>query len=115
MSTSSNAEVVLSLRQLLAATHMEKETRRTFFPHLQHEREEKNPLTEPIEQIDRRWAGACLDIRENIGEIWATAWKNLPQPYGDIFCYIVYCDLLDRMKTYQELAGKLSRVAGQRV
>jgi hypothetical protein len=108
---STSAQIIVSLRQLLASTRIQKEIRRKFFPHLRQEPDDRDPfqLKNDVE-LTRGWLHATLDIRADLDNIQTTA-SGIPKPYDDIFCYIAYRDLRDRMKMYQELAEKLSSSA----
>lgn len=102
------APIIVSLRQLLASTRMQKEIRRKVFPHLRQETDHQDPFHVGNDvELTREWLHAALDIRADLERIEEAA-SGIPKPYGEIFCFIAYRDLRDRMKMYQELAEKLS-------
>jgi hypothetical protein len=101
-------EISVSLRQLLASTRMQKEIRHRMFPHLRQETGHENPFHVGNDlELTRGWLHAALDIRADLERIEEAA-SGIPKPYSDIFCFIAYRDLRDRMKMYQDLAEKLS-------
>ena len=108
---SNTAPIIVSLRQLLAATQMQKEIRHRMFPHLRQETDRQDPFHVGNDvELTRGWLHAALDIRADLERIEEVA-SGIPKPYGEIFCFIAYRDLRDRMKMYQELAEKLSASA----
>jgi hypothetical protein len=93
--------------QLLATASAEKDARR-------------KTLRQPIERsLDARsfpsrdemmkaYTFAALDLDVELPNLmWAAA--KLPKPYGDMFCYIAYKDMHERMRMYQKLAEELAQ------
>lgn len=93
--------------QMLATHHAEKDARR-------------KALRQPIEQsldehrfpsrdeMIKQYMFASLDLGHEFPNLLSAAAK-LPKPYGDLFCYLAYKDLHERMKAYQMLADGLIR------
>ena len=52
---------------------------------------------------------AALDLDADLSKIMSAA-ADLPKPYGDMFCYLAYKDMHERMKTYQRLADELAQM-----
>jgi hypothetical protein len=102
-----NIQFIASLRRLLFAGRVEREIRRRILPHLHRETDHGYPFRSRDEMVES-WMHAALDVQADLNLIARKA-LDLPQPYGDMFCYIAYRDLHERMKKYQELAEKLTQ------
>jgi len=94
-----------SIRQLLLAARMERRIRRRILPHLSQGVDYGYPFKSRDEMV-RSYMHAALDIERDLSNILRTA-ADMPQPYGDMFCYIAYCDLHERLAMYQKVAEKL--------
>jgi len=93
-------------RQLTAAVRAEWEIREKLFPLLAEQRPTEYPFGSRDELV-KSYTFATLDIKMEIFDMMASVAADLPKPYGDMLCYIAYCDLHLRMKMYRKLAEKL--------
>ena len=92
-------------RQLTAAVRAEREVRHKMFPRLDNDPETEYPFASRDEMI-RSYTFAALDLKVELLNFMSVA-ATLPKPCGDMFCYVAYCDLHERMKMYQKLAREL--------
>jgi hypothetical protein len=103
-----HAQIILSLRQLLAATQMQNKVREKMFPHLRRESDHDDPFViSDRDELTGGWLHAALDLQADLQLIEKAA-SGIPTPYNEILCFIAYRDLRDRMRMYQDLAAKLS-------
>jgi hypothetical protein len=94
-----------ALSQLTTSIRAETEVRRKLFPNLAQE-----PLGEyrfeSRDDVIASYMHAALDIDADLQKI-ASAARRMPKPFGDMFCYVAYCDIHQRMKLYQQLIDEL--------
>jgi hypothetical protein len=95
------------LSQLAATIRAERQVREKMFPHVRYMPNQEYPFGSR-DEIITSYLHAALDLDADLQKIATTA-RRMPSPFGDMFCYMVYCDLHERMKLYQQLAEELLR------
>jgi hypothetical protein len=98
-------QIIASLHKLAFALSEERKVRRKLLPHLNCGADGDYASTSRDKMVES-YTFAGLDLQAELPEFIGTA-AALPRPYGDMFCYIVYCDLHQRMRMYQQLAKQL--------
>jgi len=60
------------------------------------------------DEMVKAYTFAALDLDVELPNLMSAA-ARMPKPYGDMFCYLAYKDMHERMKMYQQLAEELSQ------
>lgn len=60
------------------------------------------------DEMVKSYTFAALDLDVELPNLMSAA-ARMPKPYGDMFCYIAYTDMHERMKMYQALAYELGQ------
>lgn len=93
--------------QLLATGVAEKMTRRKTL---------RQPIGQSLDdrsfpsrdEMVKSYTFAALDLDAELSNLMSAA-ARMPKPYGDMFCYIAYKDMHERMKMYQQLADEFGQ------
>lgn len=91
--------------QMLATHHAERNARRKAL---------RQPIRQSLDEVRfpsrdemiKQYIFAALNLDVGLTNL-SLATAKLPKPYDDIFCYLAFKDMLERMQMYQQLVDKL--------
>jgi hypothetical protein len=94
--------------QLAATVRTEREVRRKTFPQFDRETEDEYPFRSKDEMV-KSYMFAALDLDAELVNLLDAA-AQLPKPYGDMFCYLTYCNLHEQIKLYKVILDQLKQM-----
>jgi len=81
--------------QMLATVHAEKDARRKTLRQPIGQSLDRHSFPSRDEMV-KSYMFAALDLDADLSKIMSAA-AELPKPYGDMFCYLAYKDMHERM------------------